>query len=147
MFWLPLLIYLLCWACLVRCLGCVICSHRILSCRMTCPVCAVLFIVRQWDCAWRFPVTWPTIICFPEFKLSVLTWKRHPLKFFISSGIVRKKGKQMKSESVIHVRSRLRVFKGCPNLIPFLSVFFILLVFFIKRAEFVKGKGVQVDLP
>ncbi len=49
--------------------------------------------------------------------------------------------------TVLRIRSRLKPFKGIPSLVPFLSVFFILLIFFMICTNFVPVRGVPVMLP
>lgn len=53
----------------------------------------------------------------------------------------------MKNETGIHVRPNLKIVKGFPDLIPFVSVFFILLFFFVLGSSFVPVQGFRVSLP
>ncbi len=50
-------------------------------------------------------------------------------------------------ETVVRIKPNLKLFKGLPNLVPFLSVFFILLIFFLICTNFVPVRGVPVTLP
>ncbi len=49
--------------------------------------------------------------------------------------------------TVIRIKPNLKLFKGIPNLVPYLSVFFILLIFFMICTNFVPVRGVPVTLP
>ena len=53
----------------------------------------------------------------------------------------------MKNETGIHVKPNLKIFKGFPDMIPFVSVFFILLFFFVLGSSFVPVQGFRVTLP
>ena len=53
----------------------------------------------------------------------------------------------MKNETRVRIRPTLKIFQGYPNLIPFLSVFFILLLFFMLGSSFVPVQGFRVHLP
>ena len=53
----------------------------------------------------------------------------------------------MKTETRVRIRPTLKIFQGYPNLIPFLSVFFILLLFFMIGSSFVPVQGFRVHLP
>ena len=48
---------------------------------------------------------------------------------------------------VVRIRPNLKLFKGFPNLFPYLSVFFILLFFFMIGTNFVPVQGIPVTLP
>ncbi len=48
---------------------------------------------------------------------------------------------------VVRIRPNLKLFKGFPNLFPYLSVFFILLFFFMVGTNFVPVQGIPVTLP
>lgn len=50
-------------------------------------------------------------------------------------------------EQRIRIRPNLRIFKGFPAFIPYLSVFFILLIFFQIGSNFVPVQGVPLELP
>jgi len=47
----------------------------------------------------------------------------------------------------IRIRPRLQYFSGLPSLVPYLSVFFILMVFFMLGTNFVPLRGIPVELP
>lgn len=53
----------------------------------------------------------------------------------------------MKTETCIRIRPSLKIFKGYPNLVPFISVFFILTIFFMLANNFVPVQGFRVELP
>ncbi len=53
----------------------------------------------------------------------------------------------MKTESVVRVRPRLKIFRGHPSLIPYISLFFILVLYFMMGTNFVPVEGISVDLP
>lgn len=53
----------------------------------------------------------------------------------------------MKNEHVIKIAPTLRIFKGIPNMTPYLSVFFILMVLQMVASNFVPISGIHVDLP
>ncbi len=50
-------------------------------------------------------------------------------------------------ETCVRIRPALKIFKGYPNLIPFISVFFILIIFFMLAVNFVPVQGFRVELP
>lgn len=52
----------------------------------------------------------------------------------------------IKDETPLNIRPNLRIFKGLPNLSSYLSVFFILLIFFMIGRNFVQTTGHKVDL-
>ena len=56
-------------------------------------------------------------------------------------------GKSTDPAYTVRIRSKLKIFKGMPNLVPALSVFFILLIFFIMGTNFVPVRGISVTLP
>ena len=45
------------------------------------------------------------------------------------------------------IRPRLKPIHGAPDLLPFVNVFFLLLVFFMLGSSFVPVSGIQVNLP
>ncbi len=45
------------------------------------------------------------------------------------------------------IRPRLKPIHGAPDLIPFINVFFLLLIFFMIGSSFVPVSGIQVNLP
>lgn len=45
------------------------------------------------------------------------------------------------------IRPRLKPIHGAPDLLPFINVFFLLLVFFMIGSSFVPVSGIQVNLP
>lgn len=51
------------------------------------------------------------------------------------------------TERNVRIRPNLRIFKGFPAFIPYLSVFFILLIFFMIGTNFVPVLGVPLELP
>lgn len=55
----------------------------------------------------------------------------------------------MKNEptSCVHVRTRLQLFRGLPPFIPYLGLFFILILFFMLSTSSVPVQGVKVTLP
>lgn len=55
----------------------------------------------------------------------------------------------MKNEttSCVHVRTRLKLFQGLPPFIPYLGLFFILILFFMLGSSSVPVQGVKVTLP
>jgi len=42
---------------------------------------------------------------------------------------------------------RVRIYKGKPDFIPVISVFFLLLIFFVLSSSFVQVSGIKVELP
>lgn len=48
---------------------------------------------------------------------------------------------------IFRIKPNLKIFKGFPNLFPYLSVFFILLFFFMIGTNFVPVQGIPVTLP
>lgn len=50
-------------------------------------------------------------------------------------------------QGTIRIKPNLKLFKGFPNLFPYLSVFFILLFFFMIGTNFVPVQGIPVTLP
>ena len=53
----------------------------------------------------------------------------------------------MKFENRMKIQTRLKIHQGCPDLIPFLCLFFLLLIFFMIGSSFVQVSGIPVDLP
>lgn len=53
----------------------------------------------------------------------------------------------MKTENVVIIKSRLKIFKGFPMLAPYISVFFILLLFIMIGSQFTPISGINIDLP
>lgn len=53
----------------------------------------------------------------------------------------------MKTENAVRIKTRLKLFKGFPSLVPYLSVFFILEIFILIGSSFVPISGIQVELP
>lgn len=53
----------------------------------------------------------------------------------------------MKFEHRVKIQTRLEIHRGCPDLVPFLGVFFLLLIFFMIGSSFVQVSGIPVDLP
>lgn len=53
----------------------------------------------------------------------------------------------MKNETGIHVRPNLKIVRGFPDLVPFVSVFFILIFFFVLGSSYVPVQGFRVTLP
>lgn len=49
--------------------------------------------------------------------------------------------------SPVRIRPTKKIFKGFPNLFPYLSMFFILLFFFMIGTNFVPVQGIPVTLP
>ncbi len=49
--------------------------------------------------------------------------------------------------TVKRIRPRLKPLHGPPDLLPFINVFFLLLIFFMIGSSFVPVSGVQVNLP
>ena len=52
--------------------------------------------------------------------------------------------------NIIHarrIRPRLKPIHGAPDLIPFINVFFLLLIFFMMGSSFVPVSGIPVNLP
>ena len=47
----------------------------------------------------------------------------------------------------IRVRPRLKPITGAPDLLPFINVFFLLLIFFMMGSQFVQVSGIPVNLP
>ena len=47
----------------------------------------------------------------------------------------------------IRVRPRLKPITGAPDLLPFINVFFLLLIFFMMGSSFVPVSGIPVNLP
>lgn len=45
------------------------------------------------------------------------------------------------------VRPRLKPITGAPDLLPFINVFFLLLIFFMMGSQFVQVSGIPVNLP
>lgn len=52
-----------------------------------------------------------------------------------------------KEESRIKIRTRLEISRGVTDLVPFIGVFFLLLIFFMMGSSFVQVSGIPVDLP
>ena len=51
------------------------------------------------------------------------------------------------NDNAFRIKPNLKLFKGFPNLFPYLSVFFILLFFFMIGTNFVPVQGIPVTLP
>ncbi|MBE6407406.1 MAG: hypothetical protein E7038_02250 [Lentisphaerae bacterium] len=51
------------------------------------------------------------------------------------------------NDIAFRIKPNLKLFKGFPNLFPYLSVFFILLFFFMIGTNFVPVQGIPVTLP
>lgn len=49
--------------------------------------------------------------------------------------------------AAFRIKPNLKLFKGFPNLFPYLSIFFILLFFFMIGTNFVPVQGIPVTLP
>ncbi|MBR2427190.1 MAG: biopolymer transporter ExbD [Lentisphaeria bacterium] len=49
--------------------------------------------------------------------------------------------------SCVHVRTRLQPFRGLPPFIPYLGLFFILILFFMLSSSSMPVQGVKVTLP
>ena len=52
-----------------------------------------------------------------------------------------------KPEFVRRIRPRSRIIQGHPDLLPFINVFFLLLIFFMMGSSFVPVSGIPVNLP
>ena len=53
----------------------------------------------------------------------------------------------MKSGNRIRIQTRLKITEGITDLVPFIGVFFLLLIFFMMGSSFVQVSGIPVDLP
>jgi len=53
----------------------------------------------------------------------------------------------MERINAVRIRPHLNYFKGFPSLVPYLCVFFILMVFFMISTNFVPLRGIPVELP
>ena len=53
----------------------------------------------------------------------------------------------MKNDISPRIRPRVKIIKGFPELLPFVSVFFLLTVFFMMGSSFVPVSGIPVNLP
>lgn len=47
----------------------------------------------------------------------------------------------------IRIQTRLKITEGITDLVPFIGVFFLLLIFFMMGSSFVQVSGIPVDLP
>lgn len=47
----------------------------------------------------------------------------------------------------IKIQPRLKISQGRPDFVPFLGVFFLLLIFFMLGSSFIQVSGIPVDLP
>lgn len=52
-----------------------------------------------------------------------------------------------KFSTVKRIRPRLKPLHGAPDLLPFMNVFFLLLIFFMMGSSFVPVSGIPVNLP
>ena len=52
-----------------------------------------------------------------------------------------------KLSTVKRIRPRLKPLHGAPDLLPFMNVFFLLLIFFMMGSSFVPVSGIPVNLP
>lgn len=53
----------------------------------------------------------------------------------------------MKTEFVVRVSPNLKMFSGFPSFVPFVNLFFILILYFMMGTNFVPVEGIAVDLP
>ena len=53
----------------------------------------------------------------------------------------------MKNNMSLRIRPRVKLIKGVPELLPFVSIFFLLTVFFMMGSSFVPVSGIPVNLP
>jgi len=53
----------------------------------------------------------------------------------------------VKLENRIKIQTRLKISSGITDLVPFVGVFFLLLIFFMIGSSFVQVSGIPVDLP
>ena len=53
----------------------------------------------------------------------------------------------MKNNMSPRIRPRVKLIKGVPELLPFVSIFFLLTVFFMMGSSFVPVSGIPVNLP
>lgn len=53
----------------------------------------------------------------------------------------------MKNDISPRIHPRVKIIKGFPELLPFVSVFFLLTVFFMMGSSFVPVSGIPVNLP
>ncbi len=47
----------------------------------------------------------------------------------------------------LKIQTRLKISQGRPDFVPFLGVFFLLLIFFMLGSSFIQVSGIPVDLP
>lgn len=52
-----------------------------------------------------------------------------------------------KPDFVRRIRPRSKIIQGSPDLLPFINVFFLLLIFFMMGSSFVPVSGIPVNLP
>ena len=48
---------------------------------------------------------------------------------------------------MVKLRTRLKVFKGMPDMTPIINVVFLLLLFFMLSSSFVQISGIKINLP
>jgi biopolymer transport protein ExbD len=48
---------------------------------------------------------------------------------------------------MMKLRTRLKVFKGMPDMTPIINVVFLLLLFFMLSSSFVQISGIKINLP
>ena len=48
---------------------------------------------------------------------------------------------------MVKLRTRLKVFKGMPDMTPIINVIFLLLLFFMLSSSFVQISGIKINLP
>ena len=53
----------------------------------------------------------------------------------------------MKINIAPRIRPRVRIISGFPELLPFVSVFFLMIIFFMMGSSFVPVSGIPVNLP
>jgi len=53
----------------------------------------------------------------------------------------------MTPDKPLKIKTNLKIFKGRPDFAPYISVFFILMAFFMMASHFVPVAGVPVNLP
>ena len=53
----------------------------------------------------------------------------------------------MKIDITTRIRPRVQVIRGFPELLPFVSIFFLLIIFFMMGSSFVPVSGIPVNLP
>lgn len=53
----------------------------------------------------------------------------------------------MRNKTTIHLKGKLKIISGRPDLTPIVDVLFLLLIFFMLSSSFVQVSGVDVELP